>query len=351
MERSEPKLADPRVRTHALLAAALSAPLVLGMLASMAGVHLPMAWGWVQFALATPVQFWLGARFYIAGWKAVRAGAGNMDLLVALGTSAAWGLSCWSLLTGHGHEGLYFESSALIVTFVLLGKFLEGRAKGQTGAAIRALMRLRPETARVRRDGADVELPIGEVRVGDVVLVRPGERIPVDGRIVEGIAAIDASMITGESLPVEAAPGARVAAGAIDTDGLLAIETTAVGAETMVARIVRMVEDAQATKAPIQLLVDRVSAVFVPVVLGLAALTFLGWWVLAGDARAGLLHAVSVLVIACPCALGLATPTAIMVGTGAAARGGGPDYGMQMQHLLLQPCIAAYAQLFACRDT
>ena len=288
----------------------------------MAGVHLPMAWGWVQFALATPVQFWLGARFYIAGWKAVRAGAGNMDLLVALGTSAAWGLSCWSLLTGHGHEGLYFESSALIVTFVLLGKFLEGRAKGQTGAAIRALMRLRPETARVRRDGADVELPIGEVRVGDVVLVRPGERIPVDGRIVEGIAAIDASMITGESLPVEAAPGARVAAGAIDTDGLLAIETTAVGAETMVARIVRMVEDAQATKAPIQLLVDRVSAVFVPVVLGLAALTFLGWWVLAGDARAGLLHAVSVLVIACPCALGLATPTAIMVGTGAAARGG-----------------------------
>ena len=320
--RSEPKLADPRVRTHALLAAALSAPLVLGMLASMAGVHLPMAWGWVQFALATPVQFWLGARFYIAGWKAVRAGAGNMDLLVALGTSAAWGLSCWSLLTGHGHEGLYFESSALIVTFVLLGKFLEGRAKGQTGAAIRALMRLRPETARVRRDGADVELPIGEVRVGDVVLVRPGERIPVDGRIVEGIAAIDASMITGESLPVEAAPGARVAAGAIDTDGLLAIETTAVGAETMVARIVRMVEDAQATKAPIQLLVDRVSAVFVPVVLGLAALTFLGWWVLAGDARAGLLHAVSVLVIACPCALGLATPTAIMVGTGAAARGG-----------------------------
>ncbi len=325
--RTEPKAADPRERWHALLAAALSAPLVLGMLASMAGAHLPMAWGWVQFALATPIQFWLGARFYISGWKAVRAGAGNMDLLVALGTSAAWGLSMWSLLMGpmpeaSGHEGLYFESSALIVTFVLLGKFLEGRAKGQTGAAIRALMRLRPDTARVRRDGAESEIPIAQVRVGDIVLVRPGERIPVDGRIIEGIAAIDASMITGESLPVEAAPGGRVAAGAIDTDGLLAIETTAVGAETMLARIVRMVEDAQATKAPIQLLVDRVSAVFVPVVLGLAALTFLAWWGLAGDARAGLLHAVSVLVIACPCALGLATPTAIMVGTGAAARAG-----------------------------
>jgi Cu+-exporting ATPase len=320
--KTRPKPADPTERWHALLAALLSAPLVLGMLASMAGVHLPIGWGWVQFALATPVQFWLGARFYIAGWKAVRAGAGNMDLLVALGTSAAWGLSVWSLLNGGGHSELYFESSALIVTFVLLGKYLEGRAKGQTGAAIRALMRLRPATARVRRGGVETEIAIDEVAVGDTVIVRPGERIPVDGRILEGIGAIDASMITGESLPVEAGIGARVVAGAIDTDGMLAIETTAIGSETMLARIVRMVEDAQATKAPIQLLVDRVSAVFVPVVLGIAAITFLAWWGFAADPRAGLLHAVSVLVIACPCALGLATPTAIMVGTGAAARAG-----------------------------
>ena len=320
--RTEPKPEDPRELWHALLAAALSAPLLLGMLASMAGMHLPMMWGWAQFILATPVQFWLGWRFYDAGWKAVRAGAGNMDLLVALGTSAAWGLSAWSLLMGHGHEALYFESSALIVTFVLLGKFLEGRAKSQTGAAIRALMRLRPDTARVRRDGAELDIPIEQVRVGDIVMVRPGERIPVDGRIIEGVAAIDASMITGESLPVEASAGARVAAGAIDTDGLLAIETLAVGAETILARIVRMVEDAQATKAPIQLLVDRVSAVFVPVVLAASVLTFLFWLGIADDPRAGLLHAVAVLVIACPCALGLATPTAIMVGTGAAARAG-----------------------------
>jgi Cu+-exporting ATPase len=321
--RSEPKPQDPTERRHALIAAALSVPLVAGMLAHIAGAGWMLP-GWAQFALASPVQFWLGWRFYAAGWKALRAGSGNMDLLVALGTSAAWGLSTWLLLSAHaGHTPpLYYESSALIITFVLLGKFLEGRAKGQTGAAIRALMRLRPDTARVRRDGVETETAIAAVRVGDVVIVRPGERIPVDGRIIEGTAAIDASMITGESLPVEAGPGTRVAAGAIDTDGLLAIETLAVGAETMLARIVRLVEDAQASKAPIQLLVDRVSAVFVPVVLVLALATFAGWWLLAGDIQTAVLNAVSVLVIACPCALGLATPTAIMVGTGAAARAG-----------------------------
>ena len=312
-----------RASRHAVIAAALSAPLLLGMIGHVAGLGWMLP-GWVQFALATPVQFWLGWRFYVAGWKAVRAGAGNMDLLVALGTSAAWGLSVFELLTAQPGRApaLYFESSALIVTFILLGKWLEARAKGQTAAAIHALMRLRPDTARVRRGGAEREVPVAQVAVGDVVVVRPGERIPVDGRVVDGGGSVDESMLTGESLPVEKQPGAAVTGGSINADGLLVIETRAVGADTTLARIVRMVEGAQASKAPIQRLVDRVSAVFVPVVVALAALTFAAWWALAGDPAQALLNAVAVLVIACPCALGLATPTAIMVGTGAAARHG-----------------------------
>ena len=205
---------------------------------------------------------------------------------------------------------------------MLLGTWLEHRARGQTAAAIRALMRLRPDSARVRRDGSEIELPIAALRVGDVVVVRPGERIPVDGRVIEGGAAIDASMLTGESLPVDASVGATVAAGTIDTDGVLAITATAIGAETMLARIVRMVEGAQASKAPIQRLVDRVAAVFVPVVLAVALVTFAAWLWTTGQVPLSVLNAVSVLVIACPCALGLATPTAIMVGTGLAARRG-----------------------------
>ncbi|MCB4824853.1 heavy metal translocating P-type ATPase [Roseicella aerolata] len=304
--------------------AALSAPLLLGMAGHLFGAEWMMLPGWVQFALATPVQFWLGWRFYVAGWKAARSLSGNMDLLVALGTTAAWGLSVFELLTAHGDHApaLYFESSALIIAFVLLGKWLEARAKGQTASAIRALMDLRPDKARLRRGGAEVEVPLAEVRVGDVVVVRPGERIPVDGRVVEGGGSVDESMLTGESLPVEKAPGAKVTGGSINTDGLLVVETTAIGAETTLARIVRLVEGAQASKAPIQRLVDRVSAVFVPVVLGIALVTFVGWWAVTGDATAAILNAVAVMVIACPCALGLATPTAIMVGTGAAARHG-----------------------------
>jgi Cu+-exporting ATPase len=311
---------DRRELWHLIAAAALSAPLLAGMLAHAAGLPwmLPAR---VQFALATPVQFWLGARFYVAGWKAARALSGNMDLLVAIGTSAAYGLSVWAWLT-ESDPALYFESSALLITFVLLGKWLEHRARGRTAAAIRALMRLRPDTARVRRDGAELDLPIAALRVGDVVVVRPGERIPVDGRVIEGGAAIDASMLTGESLPVDAAIGASVAAGTIDTDGVLAIEATAIGAETMLARIVRMVEGAQASKAPIQRLVDRVAAVFVPVVLVVALATFAAWYWTTGQVPLSVLNAVAVLVIACPCALGLATPTAIMVGTGLAARRG-----------------------------
>ncbi|MCM8736496.1 heavy metal translocating P-type ATPase [Azospirillum sp. A1-3] len=308
---------------HVLIAAALSAPLLAGMVGDLFGANWMLP-GWVQLILASIVQFWLGARFYRAGWNAVRAGAGNMDLLVALGTSAAWGLSLYLMLTAHdGHEPhLYFEASSVLITFVLFGKWLEARAKGQTAAAIRALMDLRPATARLRRDGVETEVPVERVHVGDHVVVRPGERVPVDGRVVEGSGGVDESMLTGESLPVDKEPGARVTGGSINGDGLLVVETTAVGTETMLAQIVRMVEGAQASKAPIQRLVDRVSAVFVPAVLAVAALTLIGWWIVGGDLEAAIVTAVSVLVIACPCALGLATPTAIMVGTGVAARHG-----------------------------
>jgi Cu+-exporting ATPase len=250
-----------RELVRVLIAAALSLPLVAGMIGDLIGLHI-MPPGWLQLALATPVQFWLGWRFYVAAFKAVRAGAGNMDLLVAIGTSAAWGLSTYLLLTAHpGHmPHLYYEASAILITFILLGKWLESRAKGQTATAIRALMDLRPDKARVRRDGVEREIAVERVRVGDIVVVRPGERIPVDGRVVEGAGSVDESMLTGESLPVEKAEGGRVTGGSINVDGLLAVETLAVGHETMLARIVRMVEGAQASKAPIQRTVDKVSA-------------------------------------------------------------------------------------------
>jgi Cu+-exporting ATPase len=268
------------------------------------------------------VQFWLGARFYRAGWKALRAGSGNMDLLVAVGTSAAYGLSVYLLLTRADSMHLYFEASAVVISLVLLGKWLEARAKRQTTEAIRALQSLRPATARVRRDGIDSDVSIDTIRVGNLVVIRPGERVPVDGEIVEGNSQIDESMLTGESLPVDKQPGDSVTGGAINAHGMLVARTLAVGAETTLARIIRLVENAQAAKAPIQRLVDKVSAVFVPVVMGIALLTFIGWWALGGDAEQAILNAVAVLVIACPCALGLATPTAIMAGTGVAARHG-----------------------------
>jgi len=309
---------------HVVIAAVLSVPLLVPMLLGRA-VMLP---GWVEFALATPVQFWLGARFYRAAWKSLRAGAGTMDLLVALGTSAAYGLSVYLLAAAWIHDrpmapDLYFEASAVVVTLVLFGKFLEARAKRQTGAAIRALMALRPERARLRAaDGAEQDVPIGQIRHGDLVVVRPGERIPVDGMVRDGASAVDESLLTGESRAISKAAGDRVTGGAVNGDGMLLVETTAIGAETMLARIVRLVESAQAGKAPIQRLVDRVAAIFVPVVLGIAAITALGWWLATGNIETAILDAVAVLVIACPCALGLATPTAIMVGTGAAARSG-----------------------------
>ncbi|MDQ8757370.1 heavy metal translocating P-type ATPase [Sphingosinicella sp. LHD-64] len=312
---------------HVIVAAALSLPLVVPMLLEPFGIAFALP-GWLQLLLATPVQFWFGARFYRAGWKALRARAGNMDLLVAIGTSAAFGLSLYQLLVppmshGAGAPHYYFEAAAVVITLVLLGKWLEGRAKRQTGAAIRALMALRPDTARVvEPGGAEVEMSVEQVRVGDVVRVRPGERIPVDGRLAQGLTSVDESMLTGESLPVAKVEGDKVTGGSINGEGLIEIETTAIGAETTLARIVRLVESAQGAKAPIQRLVDKVSAVFVPIVLGVAALTFAGWLAAGAGVEVAILNAVAVLVIACPCALGLATPTAIMAGTGVAARAG-----------------------------
>ncbi|HEY3048074.1 MAG TPA: heavy metal translocating P-type ATPase, partial [Polaromonas sp.] len=305
------------------LAAALSAPLMLPMLGMLAGQEWRLN-GWLQWALATPVQFWLGARFYRAGFKALRAKTGNMDLLVALGTSAAYGLSVYQLLVhgDHGMAHLYFEASAVVITLVLLGKWMEARAKHQTTEAIRALNALRPETARRRIKGMNEEVAVSQLRVGDLVVVRPGERIAVDGEVIEGATQVDESLITGESLPVNKHVGDRVTGGAVNAEGLIVVRTTAVGAESTLARIVRMVESAQAKKAPIQRLVDQVSAVFVPVVIGVAFITLLGWGLLTGNWEAAILNAIAVLVIACPCALGLATPTAIMAGTGVAARHG-----------------------------
>ncbi|MGE4367039.1 heavy metal translocating P-type ATPase [Thermomonas sp.] len=313
-----------RETRHLWLAALLSLPLAAPMLLMPFGVHWALP-GWAQWLLATPVQFWLGGRFYRAGFAALRARSGNMDQLVALGTSAAYGLSVYHLLAampGHHPPPLYFESSAVVVTLILLGKWLEARAKRQATDAIRALQALRPATARVLRGGIETQVAVDAVAVGDEVVVLPGERIPVDGVVVDGRSHSDESLLSGESRPVPKAPGDTVTGGAVNGEGRLQLRTTAVGAETALARIVRLVEDAQVKKAPIQRIVDRVSAVFVPVVIGIALLTLAGWGLARGDWTQALLNAVAVLVIACPCALGLATPAAVMAGTGVAARAG-----------------------------
>ena len=282
---------------------------------------LPAAW---QFALATPVQFVLGARFYKAAWHAVRAASGNMDLLVALGTTAGWALSVWLWL--RAPQGamvhLYFEGSALVITLVLLGKWLEVRAKRQTTSAIRALHALRPARAHWLGPDGEVDVPVSELLVGDVVVVKAGERFAADGLISEGQTQADESMLTGESMPVSKNVGARVHGGSINGDGRVLVRLTAVGTQTVLSHIIRLVEDAQAAKAPIQRLVDQVSAVFVPVVLVLALATVAGWMLVGQPLEVALIRAVAVLVIACPCALGLATPVAIMAGTGVAAKYG-----------------------------
>jgi Cu+-exporting ATPase len=320
---SDEELAAQRLAQRELatlsLALALTAPLVAPMALMLLGIEWSLA-GPVQLLLASVVQFGLGARFYRGAWSALRAFSGNMDLLVALGTSAAFGLSVYQLSVGHGE--LYFEASASVITLVLLGKNMERRAKGATCAAIRALMELQPDTARIQRGAEWVEVAAAAVQRGMLIQVRPGERIPLDGQVLKGSSAVDHSLLTGESLPVRREVGDSVTGGALNGEGLLTIEVTRVGADLTLSRIITMVEDAQAGKAPIQRTVDRVSAIFVPVVTATALATWLFWLASGASTDQAVLAAVAVLVIACPCALGLATPTALMVGTGRAAREG-----------------------------
>jgi Cu+-exporting ATPase len=298
---------------------------------AMEGMREAQPWfGWLMLALALPVQFYVGWQYYVGAFKALRNKSANMDVLIVMGSSAAFFYSLpitFGLLMGH----VYYETAAVIITLIKLGKFLEARAKGRTSEAIKKLMGLRAKTARVIRDGVETEVPVDDVRVGDVVLVKPGEKIPVDGVVVEGRSAIDESMLTGESLPVEKKPGDAVIGATLNKLGLLKFEATKVGRETALAQIIKLVEDAQGSKAPIQKLADQVSAIFVPIVIGIAALTFAGWYFfgppLAINAdidnfTRALINMVAVLVIACPCAMGLATPTAVMVGTGKGAEMG-----------------------------
>lgn len=309
-----------------LLSAVLTLPLVLPMLVEPFGLNLMLS-PWLQLILAIPVQFYIGARFYKSGWGALKAKAGNMELLVAIGTSAAFGLSLYLMFKNFEHLShhaphLYFESSAVIITLVLLGKYLEARAKMQTTAAIKALEALRPATARVLRSGNEFELPLEKLQLKDIVIIKPGERVPVDGMIIKGNTQLDESLITGESLPVDKKENDKIIGGSINGSGLIEAEVSALGTETMLSKIIRMVEEAQAKKAPIQRLVDKVSAWFVPIVLLIALLTIVVTGLITGGWEGAIINGVAVLVIACPCALGLATPTSIMVGTGAAAKAG-----------------------------
>jgi P-type Cu+ transporter len=328
---SEPDLAADRARREAQyrsdlklfwISAALSAPLLAQMGWMFAGQHHDWLPRWLQLALATPVQFWIGRRFYVGAWHALRGGGANMDVLVALGTSAAYAYSAIVVLFGVNAQHVYFEAGAIIITLVLLGKVLEARAKGRASAAIEQLVRLQPRQARIERDGQLVDVDVTDVVVGDVFLVRPGERVPVDGEVLEGRSSVDESMLTGESLPVPKTPHARIFAATQNGTGLLKCRALRVGARTQLAEIIRLVGEAQGSKAPIQRMADRISGIFVPVVLVIAAATLVLWWLSTGELAVALINAVAVLVIACPCALGLATPTAIMVGTGRAAQCG-----------------------------
>jgi P-type Cu+ transporter len=308
------------LKTSFIFSAILSAPLLAGMFFHMAGVDTILMNGWFQFALATPVQFIIGWRFYRGAYNALRGGGANMDVLVSMGTSAAYFYSIYNLFVGV-HE-YYFEASAIIITLILLGKTFEAVAKGKTSEAIKKLMGLQPKTARVVKDGEEIDLPIEKVVIGDIIIVRPGEKIPVDGKIVEGHSAIDESMITGESIPVDKTVDDEVIGATINKLGSFKFKATKIGKDTVLSQIVKLVEDAQGSKAPVQRLADKISGIFVPIVVAIAALTFIIAYFVTGEFDTGLINAVAVLVIACPCALGLATPTAIMVGTGKGAENG-----------------------------
>ncbi|MDY0046425.1 MAG: heavy metal translocating P-type ATPase [Thauera propionica] len=312
---------------HFWIAAVLSLPLAAQMPAMFGlwpggEVHHDLVPRWLQLLLATPVQFWIGARFYRGAWASLRGGGANMDVLVALGTSMAYFYSLVVTLANRHDLHVYFEASAMIITLVLLGKLMEARAKARTTAALDALLRLQPKMARVERDGELVEVPVESLQPGDLFVLRPGDAVPVDGVVEQGESAVNEAMLTGESLPIDKQAGDTVFAATLNGNGLLRCRATGVGAQTLLAGIIRLVEQAQGSKAPVQRLADRIAAVFVPVVVAIALLTFAGWWLASGDFQQALINAVAVLVIACPCALGLATPTAIMVGTGQGARAG-----------------------------
>ena len=307
------------------VSAALTLPLVAQMFAMFGGeggMHGEILPRWLQLLAATPVQFWIGRRFYVGAWHALRGGSGNMDVLVALGTSMAYLYSLVVTVAGLQAQHVYFEASATIITLVLLGKLLESGAKARTQAALEALVRLQPQTAWIEKDGALSEVPVGILLPGDCFIVRPGDAVPVDGEVLSGASSANEAMLTGESMPVDKGQGDPVFAATVNGGGLLRCRATGVGSATLLAGIIRMVEQAQGSKAPVQRLADRIAGIFVPVVCMVALLTFLAWWGLSGDFARALVNAVAVLVIACPCALGLATPTAIMVATGRAAAAG-----------------------------
>lgn len=303
-----------------IISAILSLPLFLAMFVEMTGFHTILSNGYFQLLLATPVQFIIGYRFYKGAYNSLRGGGANMDVLIAMGTSAAYFFSVYNLIIGVPEY--YFEAAAVIITLILLGNTFEAIAKGKTSEAIKGLMGLQPKTARVIKDGVEVDIPIEEVEIGDTIVVKPGERMPVDGVIIEGNSSIDESMITGESIPIDKTVGDEVIGATINKFGSFKFEATKIGKDTVLSQIVKLVEDAQGSKAPVQRLADKIAGIFVPSVVVIAFITFLGFYLIQGSFNTGLINAVAVLVIACPCALGLATPTAIMVGTGKGAENG-----------------------------
>jgi Cu+-exporting ATPase len=310
-------------RGRFVISAALTLPLIMQMAwMFITGDHTEPIPRWLQLILATPVQFWIAGRFYVGAFQSLRGGSGNMDVLVALGSSMAWVYSAIVTLSDQAHLHVYFEASMSVITLVLLGKLLEARAKASTQSALEALMHLQPHTACVERNGTLEDMPIAAILPGDIFIVRAGESVAVDGTVIEGASTLDEAMLTGESMPVEKTPGAKVYAGTVNGRVLLRCQATGVGSQTLLAAIVRLVEQAQGSKAPVQKLVDRVSAFFVPAVVLIAGLTFALGWAIAGDFSAALINAVAVLVIACPCAMGLATPTALMVASGRGASAG-----------------------------